>query len=191
MITIEDGGRVLRGLAVPYDQPTIILDQHELIAEMFDRQSIVAVEDGAPLLVSHLRDREPLGRIVSHRHTGDGLEIEARLIDSESELERWRTRWAENLMTGLSVGFRQGPGQWERPPQRGMPPLKRVREVEVVEVSAVNWPAYPNAGLRGLAQRTAAAEEAQQRRDELRKRNEQTLHEITMGQIERQIRRGR
>jgi uncharacterized protein len=158
-VSIEKNGRVLRGLAVPFNTPTMLVDHRDgLIAEAFDRKSITRVADEVPLLVSHDRDRPPLGKVVDHRQTVHGLEIEARLVDSEAELERWRARWAEKLMTGLSLGFKQGPGDWRRPPERGMPPLKLVRDVEVIEVSVVSWPAYEAARARSLAQRTAEDE---------------------------------
>ena len=86
-----------------------------------------------------------------------GLGIEAKLVGDDNELEGWRRRFDAVLMAGLSIGFRTGTkAVWEPPPTKGMPPVKRVRGAEIVEVSIVNFPAYDNAATLSLNQRSLA-----------------------------------
>lgn len=55
----------------------------------------------------------------------------------------------------------------EKPPGRGMPPGKRVRGAKIVELSSVNYPAFPSAGALSLNQRSAHDEETHQKSQEL------------------------
>lgn len=151
------GSSVLRGLAVPFHEHAWIVDKDgDLYAEVFDELSIPRPPEGVPLLISHDRDKPPAGKVMSSSLTKHGLGIEARLIGDDHELEGWRRRFDAGLMVGLSIGFRTGQKPiWEAPPKRGMPPVKRIRGAEIVEISLVNYPAYTSAGTLSLNQRTA------------------------------------
>lgn len=70
-------------------------------------------------------------------------------------------------MTGLSVGFTAGNPMWEKPPGRGMPPGKRVRGAKIVELSLVNYPAFPSVGALSLNQRSARAEHAHEESEKM------------------------
>jgi phage head maturation protease len=78
-------------------------------------------------------------------------------VVSDSELDSWRRRFQNGLSSGLSIGFRSDRRRtrWERPTRAGNPPRKRPRGVEIEELSLVQWPAYPLAGVTALAMRTA------------------------------------
>jgi phage head maturation protease len=106
-----------------------------------------------------------------------GLGIEAKLVGSDDELEGWRLRFDAGLMVGLSIGFRVGSGKaiWEPPPKQGMPPVKRVRGAEIVEVSLVNYPAYDNAATLSLNQRSFAEEEAHRESVEAHEKTQEVI----------------
>lgn len=156
-VTVEENGKVVRGLAVPFNQPTYVLNSNgDVIAEMFDSESIAELPGQVPLLVGHRRDLAPVGVVRSSAFTRYGLGIEAELIGSDHELEGWRRKLAAGLGAGLSIGFTESKrARWERPQRPGEPPLKRPRGARVVEVSLVHWPAYATAGVTSLSQRSA------------------------------------
>lgn len=157
-VTVEDGGTVLRGLAVPFGDPTIVVEgDNRVICEVFDEESIDALPANMPLLVGHDRTTPPAGVIVNAAPAHFGLGIEARLIGSEPELDGWRRRLAAGLMAGLSIGFvAAGPQKWLRPTRSGQPPTVIRRGVKIHEVSLVCWPAYERAAVLSVNERTAA-----------------------------------
>jgi HK97 family phage prohead protease len=155
-VSIEPGGAVLRGLAVPFHQPTVVVESDgRVVAEVFDHDSIRRLPDGAPLLVGHDRATPPVGIITTTGITSYGVGIEAQLVGSDNDLDAWRKRLAAGLMSGLSVGFTaSGQQRWQRPARDGEPPTVTRRGVEIIEVSLVHWPAYDAAGVVSVSQRT-------------------------------------
>jgi phage head maturation protease len=80
------------------------------------------------------------------------------LVGSADELEGWRARFADGLMSALSVGFGRDRHRdaYERPRRKGGPPVVRPRGITIVEVSLVQWGAYDRAGVTSLSVRPAA-----------------------------------
>ena len=66
-------------------------------------------------------------------------------------------------MSQLSIGSLTASGRqdWRRPQRYGGPPVVVRRNVEIVEISLVTWPAYNSAGVVSINARTAASDESQ------------------------------
>lgn len=156
-VTVEDGGNIIRGLAVPFGESAYFIDKDDkVVAEQFDEESVQTLPSQIPLLVSHDRHRAPAGVVTAAGISRFGIGIEARLVGSDDEVEGWRRKLAAGLMASLSVGFTsQGRQVWRAPERRGAPPMVIRRSVEIVEISLVNWPAYDGATIVSLSQRTA------------------------------------
>jgi HK97 family phage prohead protease len=163
-VEIEEGGRILRAIAVPYGAETVVIGpgrRGEAMAhrESFDAESILHVGAlfGKPLLVGHDQTR-PTGRVLSSRSTERGLEIEAELLGSDQELESIRRRAAGGVLSHLSIGFLPDRKRdiWHKPDATGLPLVLR-RGAQVREVSLVLWPAFDGARVLGIHARTAAA----------------------------------
>ncbi len=157
LLNVDPGGAVFRGLAVPFGRSALIVDKDgKLIAEQFDQTSIRKLPQNIPLLVGHRRDEPPAGVITSSGLSSFGLGIEGKLVGGDSEIEGWRRRFAEGIMAALSIGFvAEGRQEWRLPERRGAPPLCIRRNVEVVEASLVQWPAYADAAVVSINERTA------------------------------------
>ncbi|MGE5694037.1 MAG: HK97 family phage prohead protease [Candidatus Sericytochromatia bacterium] len=169
-VTVEPDGAVFCGLAVPFGETAWVQGHDgEIIAERFDADSIRTLPSNVPLLVSHRRDEPPAGVVAGTAiSTTFGVGVEGKLIGSDHEIEGWRRRFAEGLMCGLSIGFTaSGRQQWQLPERRGAPPLVVRRNVEIVELSLVQWPAYESAGMTSLHVRTAQAQRTHEVADEM------------------------
>jgi phage head maturation protease len=162
LVHIDPAGVVFRGIAVPFHETAIIVqDGDRIVAEQFDEMSILEMPVDTPLLVSHRRDTPPAGIITGFGIGQFGLGIEGRLVGADVEIEGWRRRFEAGLMAGLSIGFTaKGPQEWRRPERDGAPPLVIRRGVSIVEVSLVTFSAYPAAGLLSLNEQTAAIDES-------------------------------
>jgi HK97 family phage prohead protease len=84
--------REVTGLAVPYEQVSN--------GEMFARDA-VTLEDNAKLFWQH---KEPIGKILSGRHTADGFEITARISETARGDEAY-TLLRDGVVDRFSVGF--------------------------------------------------------------------------------------
>jgi HK97 family phage prohead protease len=164
-VEVEEGGRFLRGVAVPYGEQIFMISpgrRGERVAhtETFDAQSVLGIGSmyQKPMLISHDPTR-PTGRILASRSTQLGVEVEAELLGSDQELQSIRARAAGGVLAALSVGFvpNHAADVWHKPDARsGLPHVVR-RGVEIREVSLVLWPAYDRARVTGIYARTAAA----------------------------------
>lgn len=162
-ITAEPGSRIIRGLAVPFNEPAFVFQPsesgEELVAEYFDELSVPIsnLPIGAPLLQSH-DSAKPIGVVTdAHIDPAEGITFEAKLSVSEPELDALHARFADGLLTGVSVGFTApATGQVrERARHPGHPPTLVRRHVSIRELSLVLWPAYMTAGIRSLMTREA------------------------------------
>jgi HK97 family phage prohead protease len=177
-VTVEPGGLVLRGVAVPWGEATVVVSPsprggsivHE---ELFDERSVpdIGAMFGRPVLLNH-DDGRPVGRIRLSKSTGRGLEIEADLVGGDEEIESIRRRLAAGLQAGLSIGFfpDRDADEWRQPATRGGLPLVVRRGVEIRETSLVVWPAYAGAGVTGVHVRTSVGE----------RRHAESLEEIAL-----------
>ncbi len=162
-ITVEDDGKIIRGLAIPYREHALIAENSRVFLEYFEGESLRKLPKNVPLLQGHDRAVPPAGKILDSHHSPQGMWIEARLSGGASDVDRWRGLFADSLMAGLSVGFREGLGKWTTD-ARGTP-IKLVREAEVIEVSVVNWPAYSSAGVRTVSVRSRADQKRKEESD--------------------------
>ena len=59
---VEDGGKVIRGLALPFGEGAIVTGpQGDLVEEVMDSDSVSHIAPNLPLLVGHDRSRPPAG----------------------------------------------------------------------------------------------------------------------------------
>jgi phage head maturation protease len=158
VLSVESGGRIVRGLALPFNAPALVVEGDDVLEEVMDEHSIDQLPGKVPLLEGHDRTRAAIG-VVRHWAIipGKGLGMEAELVVSDSELDAWHRRFRAGVTSGLSIGFRydRHRTKWERPVRLGNPPRKRPRGVQVEEVSLVMWPAYLVAAVTAMAMRTA------------------------------------
>jgi len=163
-VTVEPGRSVLRGVAVPYGEQTLVSGPtprgRMVHLEVFDAQSIrdTGALYGRPLLIGHDQNR-PIGRIRTSRSTGRGLEVEADLIGGDDEVEGLRRRLGAGVQKALSIGFfpSQSDDVWQRDGTTG-PPVVTRRGVTIREVSIVVWPAYDGAIVTGVHAKTREGE---------------------------------
>jgi phage head maturation protease len=162
LVHVDPDGAVFRGLAVPFGENALLVEKDgRPVAEQFDEESIVAMPKDVPLLVSHNRGVPAAGIINSSGISRYGLAVEGRFIGSDAEIEGWRRKLAAGLMAQLSIGFTAGgPQEWRRPQRYGGPPVVVRRNVEIVEVSLVQWAAYSSAAVVSINARTAASDES-------------------------------
>lgn len=159
VLRVEDDGRVLRGVALPFGEPAIVQGpKGSLVEEVMDPESIARIASNLPLLVSHDRDRPAAGVVRTAAVTERGAMVEAELVGSDDELEGWRRRFREGLSAALSIGFTRDARrtQYEAPRREGALPRMRPRGVVVHEVSLCQWAAYPSASVVSLSVRSAA-----------------------------------
>lgn len=155
-VTLEDGGRILRGVGIAYDQPAVVLDGDIPVVEIMDRESIVKPPVGVPLLVGHDRTRAPVGVVRSSEVRSYGLAVEAEMLVSDAEMGDWRRRFAAGVADGLSAGYiaDRRRAVWERPARPGGLPVRRPRGVEIIEMSLTHWPAFEDSRVLSLSTRT-------------------------------------
>jgi len=164
-VEVEEGGRFIRAIALPYNQEAFVIGPPrrggERVAhrERFDQESVMEVGAmfGKPILMSHDQTR-PTGRILLTKSTAEGLMIEGELLGSDDELESIRRRASGGVLSSVSVGFLPSPrdDEWSGPDKSGLPLVLR-RRVILREISLVLWPAFDGARILKISQRTAAA----------------------------------
>jgi HK97 family phage prohead protease len=162
-VRIEQGGRILRGVAVPFGQSAIVkMRGGQIVEEVFDADAFERPPPGgAPLLINHTRDREPVGVVHSTEVRSYGLGFEAELLVSDAEADVWSRRFKAGLVSGVSVGYLSDHRKfvWERPARRGGLPVVRPRGVGLEHLSLIllpTLPAYDRAQVLTLSQRSAA-----------------------------------
>jgi phage head maturation protease len=187
-VKIEPGGRFLRGVAVPFGASAIVKMRDKVVEEIFDPDSFERPPPGGvPLLVNHVRDREPTGVVHSTAVRSYGLGFEAELLVSDADAEVWERRFKAGLVSGVSVGYLSDHRRfvWERPTRRGGLPVVRPRGVGLEHLSLIllpTLPAYNGAKVLTLSQRTAADQRGHEE-------SERIIHEWERERIEREHRR--
>lgn len=151
-IEIQSGGdgRTLRGIAVPFDQPTRIVDFWDEYDEQFARgafaKTIAERGDKVKYLWQH-SSAEPVGRAVALREDTAGLYGEWKISktprgDDLLELVR------DGVIDANSIGF--VPVTESTMVRSGTVPLVTRTEAKLREVSAVTFPAYEGAEISGV-----------------------------------------
>jgi len=81
-------------VAVPFGESAIVKMRDKVVEEIFDPDSFERPPPGgAPLLVNHVRDREPTGVVHSTAVRSYGLGYEAELLVSDADAEVWERRF--------------------------------------------------------------------------------------------------
>lgn len=138
-----DDGHVLRGIVVPWDEPTTATG--EGYVETFRRgafaKSIAERGDRISLTEMHRRESFPIGRARAWDDTADGLVATFGVASSERGREAI-TLVREGYLDGLSVGFR--PIRNNTRTEGGVRHVERV-EAALDHVGLVASPAYAGA----------------------------------------------
>ena len=173
-VKIEPGGKFLRGVAVPFGESAIVkMRGGQVVEEIFDPSSFERPPPGGtPLLVNHVRDREPTGVVARTEVRSYGLGFEAELLVSDADAEVWERRFKAGLVSGVSVGYLSDHRRfvWERPTRRGGLPIVRPRGVGLEHLSLIllpTLPAYNGAKVLTLSQRSAADQRRHEESDRL------------------------
>ncbi|HKE72472.1 MAG TPA: HK97 family phage prohead protease [Acidimicrobiales bacterium] len=159
-ITVEGSAKILRGTLVPYGRPALIADRDGagklmIYRERWDADSAAIPTELVPLLQTH-DDSRPIGKVTRLWSDASGLQLEAELVGSSSEIDGLRERIGHGVLTGLSVGFFSDgtADQWEAASRPGGVPTVLRRRAQVREASLCVWPAYDKARVTALRNRT-------------------------------------
>lgn len=148
-LEVRGDGRTIVGLAVPFDEPTVIVERGRSYTEVFRRGAFArTIAERGPakvkLLAQHDRERLPVGRATVLREDPAGLYGEfhvsaTRAGDEVLALVR------DGALDALSVGFRPIRDRWSEDRST----VERL-EVALAEVSVVAWPAYEGAVIHAV-----------------------------------------
>jgi len=147
--TVDGGGNVAAGYAALFDIPA---DIGGAWTEVIARGTFSKALDGDVLaLVDH-----DYGRVIGRSTAGTlrlsedqhGLAVEIDLPDT-SDGRDLAVQLRRKDIKGMSFGFRVTHDEWD---ETVSPPKRTIHEVDLIEVSAVARPAYPDTelGMRSL-----------------------------------------
>ncbi|PRX37910.1 hypothetical protein SAMN05216257_105121 [Meinhardsimonia xiamenensis] len=152
--TSAGGATVLRG-RFPYAVPTVLKDGRERLREVFEARAFaasVAAGGDIHLLVHHDFDRPLASRGAGSLEISDGddaLTFEATIapeMRGVSYVADFLGTLSAGLVGGISPGFRVAEGgALVKRDSEGL--LRVVRSAELIEISAVTKPAYPQAQI--------------------------------------------
>lgn len=108
-------------------------------------------KDGVPILLLHNDQRLPVGRSLTLEEDSRGLHIRAQLADTTDGLDA-RKLVRSGILRGLSIGYI--PTRAET----GADGVRRLYEVELLEISLVTWPANALATVTGYKSAKGGAE---------------------------------
>ena len=145
----------MRGVAVPYNTPTIIAGSYvEKIDPACFAESL-AIDPRLPLLLWHDHQSWPVGKATAWEHTRHGLWGTFELADTpKAALTAGMA--ADGFQTALSIGFSPVLSEWtytkQWNPNDGPDGMDRVtrRQARLVEVSVVPAGAYPTAQIHEI-----------------------------------------
>ena len=155
-LEVRGDGRTVRGLAVPYNEPTEIRDSLGSYTETFRPGAFtdaIRRPESVKFLALHDRQRLPLGRALLLTDTTAGLVGEFRVSattagDEVLELVK------DGALDGLSVGFEPIKDRWNAARSQ----VERIK-ANLREVSLTPWPAYAGATVTGVRHKTTLTTE--------------------------------
>lgn len=151
-----EGGATRLRATFPYGAETeLATGRHEVIAARAFSDRIERGED-IHLLSGHDFEKPLASRAAGNltvRETDQALEIEAVIDGGTSWARDFIAANAAGLVRGLSPGFRVMPGG-ERVERRASGLLRTITAAELIEVSAVTRPAYPQAQIEARSWET-------------------------------------
>tara|TARA_R100001594_G_scaffold40312_1_gene72143 strand:- start:5284 stop:5739 length:456 start_codon:yes stop_codon:yes gene_type:complete len=141
-------GAILRGIAVPYDQPSGELrdmPERGTYREIFQRGAFGKISESVALYVQHDPQQIPIARVgagtLRFTESNRGLEFEASISPARTDIIE---AVARKDLAGASVGFRMKQDRWITNTQ---PATRRVVGAELFELSLVVAPAYNGATI--------------------------------------------
>lgn len=147
---VSADGRTISGIAVPYDNATVIAERGRVFEERFAPgafdDSIAKRGSRIPVLLMHDDRALPVGRPVGFRSTPDGLVMDARISDTTDGNDAL-TLVRDGVLSGLSVGFSipDGGDIWSEDRSQ-----RTITRANLHEVSIVNFPAYDDARIESV-----------------------------------------
>lgn len=146
-LLVRGDGRTICGIAVPFGQPTEIVEfgdryLEEFAPGAFTRTIAERGPERVKVLAQHSRGTLPVGRASTLREDATGLYCELRVSrtrDGDDVLELVR----DGALDALSIGF-------EPVRDRSRGDIRVRTEVKLREISVVCWPAYAGARIGAL-----------------------------------------
>lgn len=158
----DSEGRIITGIAVPYNSPTQIAERGQVFNEHFThgayRDSINKRGDRVKILGFHDARSFPLGKPLMLDDRTAGLYLEARISDTTDGNDAL-TLVRDGVLDGFSVGFSvpEGGDVWNA--QRTE---RQINRANLHEVSLVNFPAYDRARVDSVRELTEQSDERDQ-----------------------------
>jgi len=157
----DDGARTIQGLAAAWT-----LDSYDDVIEpgAFKRtlQNWRASQKSRPIPLLDQHDysasRSVIGKMTDADETDDGLLATFEFIPDDPDADAVYRRVKGGYITGLSIGYRairweyeqkEGGAEWER--------IRHLKEVALLEVSVVTWPANEDARIESVKAHQFAA----------------------------------
>lgn len=136
------------GWAIRYNEPTVIAGS---FVERIAPGAFAGAMDDVLLLWSHANER-PLARTTSGtlvlRDEGRmGVWFSADLDPSSPDAALALSSIGRRDTRGMSFGFRVRKEEWREPSGYDELPERTILQAELLEISAVVWPAYPQADV--------------------------------------------
>jgi HK97 family phage prohead protease len=153
----EGDGRTLVGPVLPWGTEAKVVDRGRLVTETFERGALDGTDPGrVPLTATHPRDAGtlPIGRTLTIEDRADAAWGEWLVSDTMIGNEVLALA-RDGVPLGLSVGFMEvaGGSRWSADRRR----VTRTR-AELDHIAVVRVPAYAGAGVAGVRQQAAAAQ---------------------------------
>ena len=164
--TDEAGGMILTGTPIVFDQPTQINTPDGSYTEIIAAGALDECDlSDSRLLWAHDDKRVPLARTpktMSLTVDSQGLHMVATLPDTEEARSVYEAVKRRDVQ-GMSFAFVVSPGGDEWSSDGTTRTINKISKV--LEVSAVNFPAYPTASIEARAARQATQRQAAARRN--------------------------
>lgn len=187
---MEGGIRRLLGKPIVYEAET---DIGGLFSEVIERGALIGANlKDVPLLVNHDQRMIPVARSRNNTLnstmrlivTDDGLEIEADIdVERNATARSLYSAVERGDISGMSFAFTVDGEEWENL-QSDYPKRKITKFGEIVEVSAVTWPAYEATSIE--VQR-AASEDARSVLESARAQKARTLDSVALELMKEKI----
>lgn len=164
--TDEAGGMILTGTPIVFDQPTTINTPDGSYTEIIAAGALDGCDlSDSRLLWAHDDKRVPLARTprtMTFNVDAKGLHMTAQLPDTEEARSVYEAIKRRDVQ-GMSFAFVVAPGGDEWSADGTTRTINKISKV--LEVSAVNFPAYPTASIEARAARQATQRQAAARRN--------------------------
>jgi HK97 family phage prohead protease len=148
--TSDAEGRIIRGVAVPFNSPTTIAENGRVFDETFKpgstREWIATRGDRIRLLGFHDSRAWPIGKPFEMADTQRGMTFAAKISDTRDGNDAL-TLIRDGAIDGVSVGFgvREGGDTWNAAQTE-----RTINRADIHEFSLVNFPAYDRARVESV-----------------------------------------